>query len=1056
MRSSLYLYLITNFMKKLFLAGFCLALSPFFAQQNQMRTCGTQAPPQQFEVWVNSLMNQQLGGPRGSSSNIQSVFNIPVIVHIIHNNEAVNSANATTGNNLNAAQVQSQINILNNDFKGLNADTSLIPTVFKPLLGKFQVNFCLAVVNPTGGVLAEPGIDRINRVAKGWNTLPYSQTYIDATVKPNSIWDPNRYLNIWVCPLSNGLLGYATFPNPGSTGLSGLSAPYGSTTTDGVVILNSSFGSVGTAVSGVYNLGRTATHEIGHWMGLRHIWGDGTCASDFCNDTPPAQTANYNCPTYPYKLGTCSGNTTGEMTMNYMDYTNDACMYMFTHDQKFRAQLILANSALRSSLITSTACNLPTSGTDAGISSVARPTYSQAINCNNFIDPILNITNYGTTTLTSLVVTYNVDNVNPQTFTWTGTANPNTTFTLAVPQIGGLSNGPHTFSAALSQPNGTTDVNPSNNSNVQLFTIANQLSVTVNSPTTCAGTAATLAATGANSYVWTGNVSGGTITVSPTVTTIYSFTAGNTSCNVTKTATVTVLSGPTVTVSSASACAGSTVNLTATGANTYTWSTGAQTSILTTSANATSVYTVTGNNGGVCSSVRLATLTILPSPSLAVNNATICAGITASLTASGATTYSWNTGSTNNTIFVSPASTTVYVLAGQVGSCISTRNVSVTISNNLGIFITPSQATVCAGSPVTLNASGAVSYTWNVSGNNSSVTVSPTVTTTYSVAGYSSNCPGSKTVTVFVNALPTTVVSATNNSCFGSNNGQINVTATGNGPFSYFYSAGSSNLSPGIYTIVTTDAKGCAKNNTVSITQPAAISTSGSGSITTCPFSCDASGQIVTTGGTAPYTSTVFPGALVGQSFTNLCANNYTYYLTDANGCTGYGTFSVAAGNAGIQVTTTNNNLSCATCSDGSITASGSGGTGPYSYTWTPGNFYSSSIVDMPAGCYTLNVKDAYGCSTETQVCLSFDTGIEGYALQTAVKVSPNPSKGLFVITGLQEASTLLIYDARGRLIRSLKADTVASIDLSENSEGIYFARIQSGKQQYVIQLIKN
>ncbi|NBQ47731.1 MAG: hypothetical protein EBU33_04655, partial [Sphingobacteriia bacterium] len=112
-------------------------------------------------------------------------------------------------------------------------------------------------------------------------------------------------------------------------------------------------------------------------------------------------------------------------------------------------------------------------------------------------------------------------------------------------------------------------------------------------------------------------------------------------------------------------------------------------------------------------------------------------------------------------------------------------------------------------------------------------------------------------------------------------------------------------------SVITKDNKGCLKTNTISISQPSAISASGSGSTTSCPFACDAKGQIVVSGGTAPYTSTIFPGGLVGQNFTNLCAANYTFYLSDAKGCPGFGTFSVAAGDAGIQVSTSNNNLSC-------------------------------------------------------------------------------------------------------------------------------------------------
>ncbi|MBL7932558.1 MAG: zinc metalloprotease, partial [Bacteroidia bacterium] len=417
-------------MKKILTIAFAACALYGQAQNTNQRTCGTPVLPQQYENWVQSLSLPKSNNPgKYGTSNTQSIFNIPVIVHIIHNNETLNSVSATSGGNLNAAQVQDQINILNKDFNGLNADTNLIPSAFKPVLGKFQINFCLAVVNPTGGILAEPGIDRINRVAKGWNALPYTQTYINSTVKPNSIWDPNKYLNMWVLDLGNGLLGYATFPSAGTSGLSGLTGAAGTSTSDGVVILNTAFGSIGTGSSGSYNKGRTATHEIGHWLGLRHIWGDGTCATDYCNDTPPAQQANYGCPSHPYKLGTCTGNTTGEMTMNFMDYTDDACMYMFTMDQKNRAQLILTNSSMRAALITSTVCNLPAIGADIGISSVSKPTYSQNIVCSNTISPVINVTNFGSTTLNSALFSFNIDGVGTQTQSWTGTVSPNASFT---------------------------------------------------------------------------------------------------------------------------------------------------------------------------------------------------------------------------------------------------------------------------------------------------------------------------------------------------------------------------------------------------------------------------------------------------------------------------------------------------------------------------------------------------------------------------------------------------------------------------------------------------
>lgn len=631
---------------------FAFALTLIFktnAQVTPPQRCGTPDLPVEFEAWLQSVTPAK--GKYGTA-NVQSVFNIPVIVHILHNNEPVNSVSATSGNNLNAAQVVNQLNILNKDFNGTNADTNLIPSVFKPFLGKFQVNFCLAVVNPTGGILAEPGIDRIDRIAKGWSAMPYSQTYIDGTVKPNSIWNPNMYLNMWVAPLSNGLLGYATFPNPGTSGLSGLTGSFGSSTTDGVVILNSSFGSVGTAQSGAYNKGRTATHEIGHWIGLRHIWGDANCGTDYCNDTPPAQTSNFGCPTFPYHLGTCTGNTTGEMTMNYMDYTDDACMYMFTADQKYRAQLILTNSTMRAALITSTVCNLPTINNDIGISFVSNPTYSQAVNCINYINPVLNITNYGSTTLTSALFTFNIDGLNTQTLSWSGSAAPNTSFTKTLTQISGLSSGAHVFNVNVSSPNGGIDNNLNNNNSQQLFTIVtNSFAFNAPSGTTCQGNSLILTASGATSYSWNTGVNTASISLNPPVTTVYTVTGFYGLCVMSKTITVTVQTSPVIALNKTHVCEGMSSLITASGANSYTWSSGETSPVITVTLSALANYTVTGMTSAGCTSTQTFNILIDPIPTTTISPANLscnaCSDATISVNASGGTgpyTYNWMPG----------------------------------------------------------------------------------------------------------------------------------------------------------------------------------------------------------------------------------------------------------------------------------------------------------------------------------------------------------------------------------------------------------------------------
>jgi hypothetical protein len=280
-------------------------------------------------------------------------YTLPVIVHVIHNGEAVG-----TGSNISQAQVQSQLDVLNEDYRNLNVDGAQVPSVYQSRRGDMQVQFVNALRDPNGNTLAEPGIDRINRNAKGWTAPPYASTnYINGTIKPNSYWDPSRYINIWVLNLGGGLLGYAQFPD-NTAGLGGLSTLGGSAATDGVVVLYTSYGSRVKVPNGnfggannVYDRGRTLTHELGHWFGFRHIWGDDDCGSDYCPDTPVQFEENYGCVTFPHV--TCS-NVTGDMSMNYMDYTDDRCMYMFTQGQKDRLQAVMQNTPRRAELANST------------------------------------------------------------------------------------------------------------------------------------------------------------------------------------------------------------------------------------------------------------------------------------------------------------------------------------------------------------------------------------------------------------------------------------------------------------------------------------------------------------------------------------------------------------------------------------------------------------------------------------------------------------------------------------------------------------------------------
>ncbi len=975
--------------KLLFAAAALLLNAGLRAQGNQLppvnqgqlpnRGCGTGILPQQFETWVKSIT--PVPG-KFSQNQIHSVFNIPVIVHVIHNNESVNSVTATTGGNLNAAQIIDQINILNRDFNGNNADTSLIPSVFKPALGKFQFNFCLAVVNPTGGVLAEPGIERINRVAKGWTAPPYGMNYISTVIKPASIWDPTRYLNMWVCGISGGILGFATFPNPGTSGLAGLPPPYGSMTTDGLVMRNTAFGSIGTAVNGApYNLGRTATHEVGHWVGLRHIWGDSNCGTDYCTDTPPAQAPNYNCPSHPYKLGVCNGNSTGEMFMNYMDYTNDACMYMFSNDQKTRAQLIMSNSPMRASLLTSTVCNLPAVSDEIGILFIGSPTYSQNINCNNYINPVVMVHNFGSNTITTATYSFNVDGVNTQTMAWSGSMLPNTSATITLPQISNLSNGPHQFFVGVYNPNGQPDPVPGNNNSNQPFTISNSFTMTPSGPAfICPGGSASLTVSGtAAGYTWMPGAIQGTIaSVNPSVSTVYTITGGTGTCVNTATMLVSVGNTVVIAVNSASICSGLQVVLSASGAASYTWSTNqSNTPSITVTPTVTTSYTVSGYSNDGCFASTVTQVTVVAQPNLSVSvspSGSLCPGGTATITASGASTYTWDNGSNGNAIVVSPTINTTYTLSAENQGCSAFGSQTVFVgSSSLNIVISPNPATLCAGSNLILTGTGANTYTWNGGSNSPSISVSPLADTGYTVNGTNGACSASAAITVSVLPNPTLVVSAAPalSVCAGDA-----MTLTAAGANTYLWDNGNTGASiqvtPTVSTIytVTGNSNGCAVTETIGITVTGStlqlVASSSSPSI------CAGGNIVLSASGISSYTWST------GASNTSVTVNpgtTTTYTLFgDDNGCTAeaYLTVSVVPSPT-LALSVFPSTLLC----PGQTATLAANGT--YSvYTW------SNPIVNSPSVAVSPQVNTNYtvsasgspdGCTTSSVVALTMTTG---------------------------------------------------------------------------------
>jgi len=318
--------------------GTMLADSLLRANNPQMGTL------EDFEKWLNPLVEKyRMQEQNMATGKTYEVIRIPTIVHVIHNGEAVG-----VGSNISNAQIQSQITVLNQDFRKMLGTPGYNT---HPAGADVQIEFCLVTRDNMGNPMATPGIHRVNRSTAGFTAPPYAMAYIQSTIKPATVWNSSDFFNIWVMALDGGLLGYAQFPE---TNLAGLSAAPQNANTDGVVIGYNFFGSSDLGaftLSAPYDKGRTATHEIGHWLGLRHIWGDGGCGlDDYCADTPESSTANYGCPT----VTTCGSL---DMVQNYMDYSDDPCMNIFTRDQRTRMRTVMYNSPRRMSLLNSDKCD---------------------------------------------------------------------------------------------------------------------------------------------------------------------------------------------------------------------------------------------------------------------------------------------------------------------------------------------------------------------------------------------------------------------------------------------------------------------------------------------------------------------------------------------------------------------------------------------------------------------------------------------------------------------------------------------------------------------------
>lgn len=404
-----------------------------------------------FESWMRQKMRQQ---PKTLSSRLQEdeIYTIPVVVHVIHNGE-----NEGTGVNISMEQIESQIRVLNEDFRRHNPDTINTPEEFLAVAADPGIEFVLAKQDPDG--FATNGVVRAEGTQQAYGQGDASE------LSSISYWNSEDYLNIWVADLENDLLGFATYPVTDLPGIDYTDIPE----TDGIVVNYRYFGS--SAYGSRNNAGRTATHEIGHFLGLRHIWGDGGCeVDDYVGDTPLQGSETQGCPDEKTSCGVIN------MFQNYMDYTSDFCMNIFTEEQKERMRIVLENSIRRNSLLFSPALEEPVLvDNDASINRIITPASSI---CNEAFIPEVTILNAGENALQSARVDVYLDGnlLERKTFELNLTTGETQNVTFSPVNTGQAAGNtsPYEITFAVSAANGSDDENDRNNVKAIAYIIPNE------------------------------------------------------------------------------------------------------------------------------------------------------------------------------------------------------------------------------------------------------------------------------------------------------------------------------------------------------------------------------------------------------------------------------------------------------------------------------------------------------------------------------------------------------------------------------------------------------
>ena len=910
---------------------------------------------QRHETMERSIESQSIH----SEDQRMVIYTIPVVVHIIHTGE-----NIGTGANITDAQVQSAINALNEDYRRMQGTNGFGAGV------DCEIEFCLASRdpqgNPTNGIMRVNGSSVTNYATQGMSVGQGSGAS-ETAVKDLSRWDRDDYYNIWIVNEIED--------NDGGAGIQGFAYfPSSSANRDGAVILYNAFGTVGNLKS-YTALNRTTSHELWHAFSLYHTFQGNSCTESNCStdgdrvcDTPPT-TSSTSCAS-----PACSGT---QQVENYMDYTSQTCMDMFTSGQKTKMRDAIVSQ--RGSLLTSLGCT-PPNALDAGISGITSPS---GFSCSGSFSPVVQLSNFGASTLTSVNIKYRVDSGTNQTYSYSGNIPSGGNIEVILPSIN-VGNGAHSFIAFTQSPNGQTDGYSPNDQSASDFSVVSGSTVTVAIQIDNYGTETT----------WDVKTSSGTIVAygGPYPSGMYGTTFEHDFCLAEGCYDFTIYDS----YGDGLCCGGGFGGYEVTNENGTPL---AQSGTDFTTYETTQICVTATTNTGTT-----------PTANFNVDNTTGCAGTQFQFSdqSSGTPTsrlWTFQGGSPSTSTSLNPLVT--FTSAGPHNVTLTVSNVygsDSEVKNNYVIVTTLATLTAMSTSPscwnssngnVNLNVSGGTApFTYSWSNGPTTQDINNLTGGTYTVTvNDAAGCSNNATYTI---ANPSAInagnSSSTPASC-SSNGTAAVIPSGGTGSYSYLWNDPQSqttqtavNLASGDHTVVITDANGCQKNKSITVASAGGVNTVSAGlQDVTCNGANNGMAAVSAFGGVGPY-SYIWNdfASQTTATASNLAAGTYGVQVTDANGCTSTRSFTVAQP-AVLVAGLTSTAAQCFSTGTGAIQASITGGTEPYAFNWNGAGFgVTLNPTTVAAGVYTFNVTDNNGCITTQNISVTEPAAISATILATS------------------------------------------------------------------------